>query len=68
MKPVQRRFILIAKVEKSNDVINDVMSCHAWITCQWRERTDLKECILNNCWNKFDIYTLQGSLFVTESE
>ena len=50
------RFVLIAKVEKSNDVINDVMSCHAWITCQWRERTDLKECILNNCWNKFDIY------------
>jgi len=40
------RFVLIAKVEKSNDVINDVMSCHAWITCQWRERTDLKECII----------------------
>ena len=74
MKPVHLRFrkcqdlFSSRKWKKSNDVINDVMACHAWITCQWREWTDLKECVLNNCWNKFDIYTPQGSLLLNQNK
>ena len=62
MKPVHHRFgkcqdLFSSQKWKSNDVINDIMACHAWITCQWRERTDLNECLIIHHWKRSESVT-----------
>jgi len=59
----QRLAISLRPLERRNVIVVSCVNSLQRVT-QWRERTDLKECILSNCWNTFDIYTSQGSLLL----